>query len=236
MANTRCPTSVATKCSTSSGRRRSMKHSAKRPTSRIARSVAPKSSAPASGVIAPPSNPATTARPSTAAKSNNSALHSVGIGALLESPRSRSRKTTFADSALRCAQLCEISGLTALARHGAACRSRSVVVMTKDVAIVASALMLAGASIAAAQTAPSFDCATAKAAVERAICADPALADTDSSIAAVYQGALDRLEPANAAALRADQRAWLAARNAAFGRGDYDLKLALDERFKMLRA
>src|SRR5262249_31992180 len=40
-----------------------------------------------------------------------SALHSVGIGALLESPRSRSRKTTFADSALRCAQLCEISGL-----------------------------------------------------------------------------------------------------------------------------
>src|SRR5262249_53574731 len=75
------------------------------------RSVAPKSSAPASDVIAPPSNPATTARPSTAAKSNNSALHSVGIGALLESPRSRSRKTTFADSALRCAQLCEISGL-----------------------------------------------------------------------------------------------------------------------------
>src|SRR5262249_7611786 len=108
--------------------------------------------------------------------------------------------------------------------------------MTKDVAIVASALMLAGASIAAAQTAPSFDCATAKAAVERAICADPALADADSSIAAVYKGALDRLEPANAAALRADQRAWLAARNAAFGRGDYDLKLALEERFKMLRA
>src|SRR5262249_21858151 len=111
MANTRCPTSVATKCSTSSGRRRSMKHSAKRPTSRIARSVAPKSSAPASDVIAPPSNPATTARPSTAAKSNNSALHSVGIGALLESPRSRSRKTTFADSALRSVKLCEISGL-----------------------------------------------------------------------------------------------------------------------------
>src|SRR5204863_172935 len=32
---------------------------------------------------------------------NKSALHSVGIGALLESSRSRSRKTTFADSALR---------------------------------------------------------------------------------------------------------------------------------------
>jgi hypothetical protein len=50
---------------------------ANRSTSRIARSVAPSSSAPASELILPPSNPTTTARPSTRAKPNRSALHSV---------------------------------------------------------------------------------------------------------------------------------------------------------------
>src|SRR5438445_7713504 len=93
-----------------------MKHPAKRPINQIARSVAPTSKAPASDVIAPPSNPATTARPSTGPNSNSSArtgsaLHSVGIGALLESSESPSRKRTFADSAPRCAYGREISGL-----------------------------------------------------------------------------------------------------------------------------
>src|SRR6516164_6828182 len=59
----------------------------------MARSVAPKSSAPASDVTNPASNAASTARPSTLPKSNRSALHSVGIGALLESSESRSRTT-----------------------------------------------------------------------------------------------------------------------------------------------
>src|SRR6185312_9565879 len=49
--------------------------------------------------------------PSTGANPNKSALHSVGIGALLESSESRCGTTTFADSASRCAYLCEISGL-----------------------------------------------------------------------------------------------------------------------------
>ena len=82
---TRCPTSVATRCSIRFGSRRSIKQSAKRSTNPIARSVAPRSSAPASDVIAPPSNPATTLRPSTGANSKNSGLHSVGIGARRES-------------------------------------------------------------------------------------------------------------------------------------------------------
>jgi hypothetical protein len=56
---------------------------AKRSIRRIARSVAPSSRAPASEVLAPPSNAATTARPSTGANPNRSALHSVGIGELL---------------------------------------------------------------------------------------------------------------------------------------------------------
>src|SRR5258705_242225 len=54
-------------------------------------------------VIAPPSNAAITWRPSTASNPNISGIHSVCIGALLESSRSRSRKTTFADSEPRCA-------------------------------------------------------------------------------------------------------------------------------------
>src|SRR5450631_890182 len=77
----------------------------------IARSVAPRSSAPASDVTSPASNAASTARPSTTPKSNRSALHSVGIGAFFQSLRSRSRKTTFADSQPRCAYLCEKCGL-----------------------------------------------------------------------------------------------------------------------------
>ena len=79
------------------------KHDASRSTIRIAGSVAPSSSAPASGVIAPPSNAATTWRPSTASNPNTSRVHSVYIGALLESSRSRSCKTTFADSQPQCA-------------------------------------------------------------------------------------------------------------------------------------
>src|SRR6266403_1895561 len=118
MANIRCPTSVATECSTCACDRRSTKHDASRSTILIARFVAPSSSAPASDVIAPPSNAATTWRPSTASNPKISGIHSVCIGALLDSSRSRSRKTTFADSELRCAYLCEKCGLaTALAER-----------------------------------------------------------------------------------------------------------------------
>src|SRR5581483_8650571 len=91
-----------------------MKHSAKRSIIPMASSVAPNSNAPASDVIAPPSNPATTLRPSTDANSNSSGLHSVAIGALLESPESLCCTNTFADSAPRCASMSEISGLEPL--------------------------------------------------------------------------------------------------------------------------
>src|ERR1700720_3031515 len=65
--------------------------------------TAPRSSAPASDVIAPPSKLATTSCPSTRVNPNKSALHSVVIGALLESFESRCGTTTFSDSAPRCA-------------------------------------------------------------------------------------------------------------------------------------
>src|SRR5689334_2517299 len=62
----------------------------------------PRSSAPASDVITPPSKAAITWRPSTGAKSNSPALHSVGIGELLCSAISLCRRRTFADSEPRC--------------------------------------------------------------------------------------------------------------------------------------
>src|SRR3972149_2213847 len=77
----------------------------------MARSVAPRSNAPASDVTSPASNAATTGRPSTLPKSNCSALHSVGIGVLRESEKSRCCTTTFADSQPRCAHLFEKCGL-----------------------------------------------------------------------------------------------------------------------------
>src|SRR4051794_26394115 len=66
------------------------------------RSVAPSNKAPASLVMAPPSNEATTARPSARAKSNSSGLHCVGIGSLLCFATRLCCRRTFADSEPRC--------------------------------------------------------------------------------------------------------------------------------------
>jgi hypothetical protein len=77
--------------------RRKPIHQINRPT------VAPRSNAPASDVTNPPSNAASTGRPFTVPKSNDSALHSVGIWAPLESSQSRCSTMTFADSEPQCA-------------------------------------------------------------------------------------------------------------------------------------
>jgi hypothetical protein len=62
---TRCATMAATLCSIWLRARPSAKQAANRVTKPIARSVAPSNSAPASEVTSPPSNAATTCRPST---------------------------------------------------------------------------------------------------------------------------------------------------------------------------
>jgi hypothetical protein len=54
------------------------------------------------GVIAPPSNAATTWRPSTGANSNSLGLHSVGTEELLGLAKRLCRRRTFADSEPRC--------------------------------------------------------------------------------------------------------------------------------------
>jgi uncharacterized protein len=70
-------------------------------------------------------------------------------------------------------------------------------------------LLIAAAPAARAQPAPSFNCAKATLAVEKTICADPALAAADSDLADTYnsvsnQGGIDAKQ------LRREENAWLA--------------------------
>jgi tetratricopeptide (TPR) repeat protein len=86
---------------------------------------------------------------------------------------------------------------------------------------------------------PSFSCATAKRPVEKAICADPALADLDREISAANARAVNvavRDNPRAARALQHEQDDFLVRRDAAFGRPDYDLQRAMQERLEHLDA
>jgi tetratricopeptide (TPR) repeat protein len=82
---------------------------------------------------------------------------------------------------------------------------------------------------------PSFNCATARRAVERAICANAELADLDREIdaanARLVHGAREKRD---AQALQREQDEFIASRNAGFGRAGYDLKKAMQERLKRL--
>jgi len=82
---------------------------------------------------------------------------------------------------------------------------------------------------------PSFNCATARRVVEKAICADPELADLDRDIHTSHLRAVREAgSPAAARALDRAQDAFLASRNAAFGRSGYDLKKAMQDRLQRL--
>ncbi len=73
---------------------------------------------------------------------------------------------------------------------------------------------------------PSFNCATARRKVEKAICANPELADLDREVQGlVCQGSRgeDDLD-AQARKLRREQEEYIARRNAEYGRPGYDLK------------
>ena len=86
---------------------------------------------------------------------------------------------------------------------------------------------------------PSFNCATAKSAVEKAICANPELANLDRQINAVNSRAVSdasRADPRAGRALQHEQDDFIARRNAAFGKPDYDLQKAMRERLDHLLA
>lgn len=86
---------------------------------------------------------------------------------------------------------------------------------------------------------PSFNCASARRAVEKAICANPELANLDREINAVNSKVVRDATSDSPRAGRARQREqdeFVARRNAAFGRPDYDLQKAMRERLDHLLA
>jgi tetratricopeptide (TPR) repeat protein len=82
---------------------------------------------------------------------------------------------------------------------------------------------------------PSFNCATARRPVEKAICANPDIADLDREINAVTIRVIgEARSPGEARALRREQDAFIARRNAGFGRPGYDLRKSMKERLQSL--
>ncbi|CAL80199.1 conserved hypothetical protein with two TPR repeat domains; putative exported protein [Bradyrhizobium sp. ORS 278] len=82
---------------------------------------------------------------------------------------------------------------------------------------------------------PSFNCAAARRAAEKAICADPELANLDREIDGSHARAVREAPgPAAARALQREQDAFIARRNADFGRSGYDLKKAMQDRLRRL--
>jgi tetratricopeptide (TPR) repeat protein len=99
---------------------------------------------------------------------------------------------------------------------------------------LAQELELIGAQMAV-RNRPSFNCTTAKRAVEKAICADPGLAKLDRDINEVFVRVIvDQPNRRAALALTAEQRDFIARRNASFGKRGYDLRAALEARLKAL--
>jgi tetratricopeptide (TPR) repeat protein len=86
---------------------------------------------------------------------------------------------------------------------------------------------------------PSFNCATARRAVDKAICGNPELANLDREINAVNTKVVRQAtgeSPRAGRAVQREQDDFIARRNAAFGRPDYDLQKAMRERLDHLLA
>jgi tetratricopeptide (TPR) repeat protein len=86
---------------------------------------------------------------------------------------------------------------------------------------------------------PSFNCASARRPVEKAICASPDLANLDRQINAVNTRVVrEAIEnsPSTGRAMQREQDDFIVRRNAGFGRPDYDLQKAMAERLDHLLA
>jgi tetratricopeptide (TPR) repeat protein len=84
---------------------------------------------------------------------------------------------------------------------------------------------------------PSFNCATARKPVEKAICANPDLANLDREINAVNTKVVHEAtsdSPRAGKALQREQDEFVARRDAEFGKAGYDLQKALRERLQYL--
>jgi tetratricopeptide (TPR) repeat protein len=86
---------------------------------------------------------------------------------------------------------------------------------------------------------PSFNCQTARRPVEKAICANPELANLDREINAVNTRVVRQAgqdNPRAGRAMQREQEAFLARRDAAFGQAGYDLRQAMRDRLDHLLA
>ena len=86
---------------------------------------------------------------------------------------------------------------------------------------------------------PSFNCATARRPVEKAICANPELANLDREINAVNTRVVREAtseSPRAGRAMQREQDDFIARRNAAFGRPDFDLQKEMRQRLDHLLA
>jgi tetratricopeptide (TPR) repeat protein len=82
---------------------------------------------------------------------------------------------------------------------------------------------------------PSFNCATARSKVQKAICADPELANLDREVQGSYVRAIaEKMTPQQARKLRREQVEYISRRNAEYGRPGYDLKKAMRERLQRI--
>jgi tetratricopeptide (TPR) repeat protein len=80
---------------------------------------------------------------------------------------------------------------------------------------------------------PSFNCATARRPVEKAICANPELADLDREVHGSYVRAIgEAQQPRDVRKLKQQQDEFIARRNAQYGKPGYDLKTAMKQRLQ----
>ncbi len=90
-----------------------------------------------------------------------------------------------------------------------------------------------------ADSLPSFNCAVARRAVEKAICADPELARLDRNMNDAFLKAIASAESSSHGAalnLTRQQREFIEKRNASYGRPGYDLRQAMAKRVDQLSA
>ncbi|WP_148292633.1 lysozyme inhibitor LprI family protein [Paracoccus aminophilus] len=105
--------------------------------------------------------------------------------------------------------------------------------MTRQLALL---LCLAATFPSVTAAAPSFDCKKAQTPVEKAICSDDEAAEADRAVGLAFQSLTARAGTALVAALRQDQRDFIAIRDEAFGLGhlDQDQRVpALADRLEM---
>lgn len=84
---------------------------------------------------------------------------------------------------------------------------------------------------------PSFNCASVRRPVEKAICASPELANLDREIHGSYEKAIQQARGrGDIVILRREQEQFIALRNTRFGKPGYDLQKAMRERLDELTA